>query len=189
MAPHFIEELLLQAEQRAEKEKIEVDKLRADQMLSAIGTLEKQMNDVVELVNAEVALLENYRVQELSRLEKKLSWLAFNLDSYARSTGEKTVRLPHGILKLRKGRDRIVITSMEEFLKNPGNSNLLKQIPESFQPDMDAIGNYFKRTGGKVPDGCEFIPGEVTFTYTTTEQSNGTDTEQDKRQTETGAAA
>ena len=188
MAAHFVEELLLEAERRKEQERIDVDRLRADQLLAGIVELERQMNEVVELVNAEVALLEQYRSSELSRLEKKLSWLTFNLDAYMRSTGEKTLRLPHGILKLRKGKDRIVISNMEEFLKRPAVKMLLKSVPESYQPDMDKIWAYYTKTGGSVPDGCQFIKGDVKFSYTTTpEVSNGTETDGDE--TEAGAAA
>ena len=75
MAPHFIEELLRDAETKEANEKIEVDRLRADQLLTAIATLEMQMTDVNELVEKEIALLEEYRSKELSRVDKKLSWL------------------------------------------------------------------------------------------------------------------
>ena len=189
MSAHFMEELLREAEEREAKERVDVDRLRADQMLAAIAELERQMNDVLELVNAEVALLEEYRTKELSRLDKKLSWLAFNLEGFMRSTTEKTLRLPHGVLKLRKTRDRIVVASMEKFLKHPGYQTMMRRIPESFEPDMEAIWTYHSRTGGSVPDGCQFIPAEVKFSYTTTEATNGTDTDETERQAQAGTSA
>ncbi len=179
----FVEQILKEAENRREKEQIEVNQVKADQMLAAVGVLEGKMNEVIELVNAEVALLEQYRTNELARLEKKLSWLVFNLDGYMRATGEKTVRLPHGVMKLRKGRDRIVIESMEEFLRHPANHQLLKKIPESFQPDTSAIWEYYKRTHGALPTGCQLIPAESKFSYSTTSEeiSDGANSDKTER--------
>ena len=177
MAPHFIEELLLEAERRTEQERIEVDRLRADQMLAGIAEIERQMADVIALVTAEAQLLEQYRISELSRLEKKLSWLTFNLDGFMRSTGEKTLRLPHGLLRLRKGRDRIVVSDMKAFLAIAGQRGLLKQVPELFLPDMKAVADYHKRTGGALPDGCELVKGDTKFSYSTNGEDDGTETD------------
>ena len=182
MAPHFIEELLLAAEQKETTERIELDKLRADQLLTAIGLLEHEMTEVNELVEKEIALLEEYRSKELSRVDKKLSWLTFQLEQFMRSTGEKTIRLPHGTLKLRKGRDRIVIAEMEKFLERAGKRGLLKQVPESFIPDMQAISEYHKKTKA-LPDGCQLIPGNTNFSYSTTmeDKVDGTDSDEAER--------
>ena len=61
----------------------EMNSLRADQMLSAVAVLEDQMADVNDLVDKEMQLLEEYRSSELARLDKKRSWLVFNLEGYA----------------------------------------------------------------------------------------------------------
>ena len=57
----FIEELLLQAEQADQERKIEMDRLRADQILAAIGTLEEGMAGVNDLCDKELKLIEEYR--------------------------------------------------------------------------------------------------------------------------------
>ena len=98
----FIAEILREAEVADAEKKIELDALRADQLLSAIAVIENQMNEVSELVEKEVRLLEEYRNSEWTRQEKKLNWLRFQLEGYARSTGEKTMRLPHGTLNFVK---------------------------------------------------------------------------------------
>jgi hypothetical protein len=122
------------------------------------------MNDVNGLVEKEVKLLEEYGSAELARLDKKRSWLLFNLDAFARSTGEKTVRLPHGILKLRKGRDKIAVVTMEEFLTKAQALGFLRTVPETFTPDIQAVLAHIRRTG-EVPPGVEFIPADIRFSY------------------------
>jgi hypothetical protein len=54
---NFIEELLLEAEQREKDYKEQMDKLKADQMLAAIEKLDEQTNEVIELADEEIKLI------------------------------------------------------------------------------------------------------------------------------------
>jgi len=162
---NFIEELLLEAEQREQERMVEMNKLRADQMLAGIEKLDEQMNDVIKLADDEIALIEEYRTQELEKLDKKRSWLTFNLEGYIRSTGEKTITLPHGQIKLRQGRQKVQVIDMDKFLKVGDRYNLFRKIPESIEPDLQAIHQHIKRTG-EIPRGVEVFQGEVKFSYT-----------------------
>jgi hypothetical protein len=165
----FIEELLQQAETAEAQRTIEVNRLRADQILAAIGTLEEGMAEANELCDKELKLIEEYRANELSRLDKKRGWLVFQLESWARSTGEKTIRLIHGTCKLRKGRDKVAVVALDEFLKIGSNLKLVRSVPEQVTPDIQAIINHIKTTG-EIPAGVQFIAAEVRFSYNT---SNG----------------
>jgi hypothetical protein len=92
-----------------------------------------------------------------------------------RASGEKTVNLPHGSMKLRLGRDKVEITDLQQFLNNKSNQKFLKVIPESYQPDTQEIVKYVKRTGD-LPDGVNLIPAETKFSYTTIRSNtNGKD--------------
>jgi len=178
----FIEELLLQAEQADQERKIEMDRLRADQILAAIATLEEGMEEVNGLCEKEIKLIEEYRANELARLDKKRSWLVFNLEGFMRSTGEKTLRLPHGSLKLRKGRDKIAVVALDEFLKIGPRLKLVRSVPEQVTPDIQAIVNHIKATG-EIPAGVQFIPADVRFSYTTN-GGKADDTERERNETE-----
>ncbi len=169
---HFIDELLEQSEKAEREQRLEMTKLRADQLLMAIRTLEDQMAEVDRLFQEELQIIEQYRSAEGERLQKKLNWLVWNLDQFMRSTGEKTINLPHGIIKLRVGRDKVEITDLQRFLECKESQKLLRTIPESFQPDISAIGQYVKQTG-HIPDGVNVIPAEVKFYYTTIDKQKG----------------
>ena len=56
----FIEELLRESEARQEQETVEMNKLMADRMLSAVAVLGSQMEEVNQLVEKEIQLLEGY---------------------------------------------------------------------------------------------------------------------------------
>jgi hypothetical protein len=178
----FIAELLREAELADRETKIEMDRLRADQLLAAVAVLEEHMADANDLVDKEIQLLEEYRSSELGRLDKQRSWLLHNLEAFARSSGEKTMRLPHGILKMRKGRDKVAVVAMEDFLKVAGKLGLVRSVPESITPDNQAILNRIKATGD-IPAGVEYFPAETKFSYTIKGEIDG-ERERDTDQTE-----
>jgi hypothetical protein len=178
----FIEELLLQAELADQEKRIEMDRLRADQILAAISKLEEGMAEVNDLCEKELNLIEEYRANEVARLDKKRSWLVFNLDGFMRSTGEKTLRLPHGALKLRKGRDKVAVVALDEFLKIGPKLKLVRSVPEQVTPDIQAIVNHIKTTG-EIPPGVQFIPADVRFSYITN-GGKADDTERERNETE-----
>jgi hypothetical protein len=126
---NFMDELLAEVEEKEEKRKLELDRLRADQLLTAIGTLEQRADDINELADSEIKLIEEYRSVELTKVQKKISWLSWNLHQFINSSGEKTIRLPHGVLKLRLGRDKVTITELQQFLDVPSNQIFLKIFP------------------------------------------------------------
>ena len=182
----FIDELLAEAEVADAKKLIEVNKMRADQLLMAITVLEEKEYEINMMVDSEVALFEEYRRIEIAKLDKKLSWLAFNLEAYMKSTGEKTLALPHGELKMRKGRDKIEITDMQKFLPVAEAKGLLRSIPEAYEPDMRALVEYTKYSG-VTPPGTMLIPAQTKFTYKTKGASNGSNDIDKRQQGETDA--
>jgi hypothetical protein len=165
----FMDELLAEVEEKEQQRKLELDLLKADQLLMAVSKLESQMNEVNKLANDEIALIENYRNNELERIEKKRSWLLFNLEGFARqqceANGSKSIRLPHGSLALRKGRDKVEIDNLEVFMKVAARHGLLRITPEKKDPDLQAISAWIKLHGGEIPIGVKFIPATINFYY------------------------
>jgi hypothetical protein len=176
---NFLDELLAEVEEKQLQKKIELDQLKADQLLMAVAKLESQMDDVNKLADDELKLIEQYRQAEIERLEKKRSWLLFNLEGFWRQqseqTGEKTLRLPHGSLALRKGRDKVEIENMAIFLKIAPRNGWLRTTPEKHEPDLQAIAAHIKATG-EIPLGTKLIPGGISFSYQIT-KGNGNGTE------------
>ncbi len=167
----FIAAMLAESEARDQDRKVEMDRIRADAMLSAIAVIEGQMTEVQDLCDKELKLIEEYRAREFARLDKKSSWLTFNLEGFTKSSGEKTIRLPHGTLKLRKGRGRVAVVVMERFLEVGRKLGLIRRIPESEAPDLQAILRRIQTTG-EIPEGVEYIPAEIRFSYTTNGGTN-----------------
>ncbi len=168
----FIEELLAESEAKDKVRLAEMNKIRADHMLLALMVLQNQANDINAFADAEVALVEDYRKTELEKIEKKASWMSYQLEQFIRSTNDKTIRLPHGTIRLRLGRDKVEIVEPEKFLPIAQKKGLLRQVPESFEPDLSKIQAYIKSTG-VIPLGVKFTPAQTRFSYTTKDEENG----------------
>ena len=162
----FIDDLLLESEQREKEYRIEMSRLRADQVLMALAVLEEKVADVNELVEAETKILQDYQQAELQKLQKKMSWLEYNLDHYIRSTGEKTINLAHGSIKLRLGRDKVEIVDLEKLLPIATRNGLLKEIPASTVPDLEKLKIYI-RNNRTIPAGVTMTPAQTKFSYKT----------------------
>lgn len=171
---NFMEELLLEAEKAEENQRIEMDRLRADQLLMTIEKLESQADELNKMVNSEISLIEDYHKIEGERINKKIRWLAWNLEQFIKSTDEKTIRLPHGTVKLRTGRDKVEVEDLERFLANEENQIFLKTIPETYKPDLLMVMDHIKQTG-HIPNGVKYVNGGVRFSFTTQKRSKEND--------------
>ena len=179
----FIDELLAETEAKEKQQNLEMNRLRADQVLTALTVLEQKADDVNALADEEIKIIEEYRQVELQKIEKKASWLATNLEQFIRGENRndpacKSIALPHGNLKLRLGREKVQITDMEKFMPVAQRRGLLKQIPEAYEPDLQKILTYAK-AAGTIP-GVTVIPATTKFSYSTLKGSkngNGQATE------------
>ena len=171
----WLEDLLQESADRDAQTRLQFDRLKADQALGAIGKLEADMAGVNALADEEIKLIENYRKAELERLEKKRAWLAINLEGFLRKhneeTGDKSLRLPHGNIGLRKQKDRYEITDPDVFAKVADRFGLWRLKPEQREPDMQAIAAAMKIQ--KSLPGIRTIPGSTNFNYSTNGGSNG----------------
>jgi len=171
----WLDEMLAELEGQETQRKLEFDKLKADQALGAIGKLEADMAAVNKLADDEIKLIENYRTAELERIEKKRSWLLLNLEAFIRKhteeTGDKSLRLPHGSIGLRKSRDRVEISNPELFEKAGLRLGLFRTIDAKTEPDLQAVSAAIKIQ--KSIPGVTIIPGSVNFHYSINGGNNG----------------
>jgi phage host-nuclease inhibitor protein Gam len=187
-SPSWLQELLDDAEAAEEKRALAMNKLLADRALAAISVLEGKMNEVTAIAEQEISLISDWKTSEMLKLQKKIDWLAFNLESFIKVTGEKTVTLPHGQLKMRMGRDKVEVVDMEKFLPVGKRLGLLRHIEAKDEPDLVAISAYVK-INGKPPLGVTLTPAQSRFSYKTQGATNGNcDTEQ-RDEAEAGATA
>lgn len=189
-SPDWLQELLDAEEVNEEKQKLEMNKILADRALAAIAVLESKINEVNDIAEKEITLIQQWNMSELSKLQKKIDWLVWNLSNYMTALGEKTVSLPHGQLKMRMGRDKVEVVDLQKFLPMGQRLGLVRTIAAKIEPDLVAIAAHIKLNGNKPPAGVMLTPAQTKFSYKTiTKGISDVNDERNDEQTEVGAIA
>lgn len=158
MESDFIDQLLKEVEEKEQKLSMEF----ADLMLIEISQLEKQIQTNFEQAAREREIIKNWALSRNSSLASRVEFLSKKLEVFIKETGEKTINLPNGILKMHKKPDRIEVEDLELFLKN-ARPEWLTTIPEQVKPNLVSIKNHIRTR--PIPKGVKVIEGEVEFSY------------------------
>lgn len=169
--PSFIEELLKEEELK----ELQLTEAHYDLMILEISKLEKDIEYNFQESEKEVEIIRNWALDKNSKLNDKIEFLKSKLEGFLRERNEKTLDLPNGIIKIRKKPDRVEVTDVDLFLQN-AKPEMLRFIPESYKPDINSIKKYIKLSGGKVPQGVEYLEGEEAFTLIIKSKENGNGT-------------
>jgi phage host-nuclease inhibitor protein Gam len=184
-SPPWLQELLDDTEAADQKHQLEMNKLRADQALAAIAVIEEKIAETEQIAQQETDLITNWKESETAKLQNKINWLTFNLEKFIRGTGDATIALAHGTIKIRKSRDKIDIVDLQKFSAVGQRHGLLRHIDAKDEPDMNAIRAFIKLNGGKPCAGVILTPGQPTFSYKTNKKGS-TNGESERNETEAG---
>lgn len=175
----FIDQIVGEAEQKEQK----LNREMADMMLLEIRNLQEEIEQTFEQAERERTIIKNWAITKNSKLTNRIEWLSKKLEVFLKEENVKSLELAFGKIIFRKQPDKIEIVDDELFLNN-ATSNMLTIVPESAKADLNKIKAFIKRTG-RVPQGCEVIPGTTKFIYSINnhkeEESNG------KKETGTGS--
>lgn len=155
----FMEDLLREIE---EKEKVS-EKAHFDLLLIEIKNLQDQIAENFDQADKEVQLIKEWALQKNSKLQDRVARIERLLEKFIRETGEKTIDLPNGTLKLHKKPDKIEIEDLQIFLAN-ARMEWLSRVPETYKPDMAKIKQYCA-SHMSPPKGVKVTKGQPEFTY------------------------
>ena len=156
----FIDLIVKESEEKEQKLNCEM----ADLMLLEIRNLQEEIERVFEQAEKERTIIKNWAITKNSKLAGKIEWIGKKLELFLKEEGVKTLDLAFGTIRFRKQPDRVEILDDELFLNN-ATSNMLTIVPETAKADLSKIKAFIKRSG-RIPQGCEIIPGETKFSYT-----------------------
>ncbi|MBE0643558.1 MAG: host-nuclease inhibitor Gam family protein [Bacteroidetes bacterium] len=170
--PNFMDELLAEVE----SEEALRSAAETDLSLLEIQLLTEKIAATFASAEEEQTIIQNFALRRAAKFQDRIDRLAGKLETYIREKNEKTITLPHGVLKVRKKPDRIEIADMQEFLLH-ASPQMLNTIPEKASPCAAGIKSWMKLSG-KLPAGVKLIPGGNEFSYKLTEiNDNGTNSE------------
>jgi hypothetical protein len=180
MTTTWFDEMMLQLEKDEDNRRIEMNKVRCDQVLQTISVLENRIAEVTDVATKERQIIDEWEQSEASKLQRQVDWLARQLEFFIRSTDQKSITLAHGSMFLRKGKPKVTVIDMDKFLPIGEKLELIREKPSEKQADLNAISAYIRRVGTP-PPFIAYTPAVVNFSYKTKGNNNG------KQQTEAGS--
>lgn len=162
--PHFMEALL---DEVIEQEQVQSESL-ADLVLIEIRDLTARIETTLEQAAEEKQIIDDWALTRSAKLQERIDFLSKKLEAFMtdrhEQSGVKTIDLANGQLKVRKKPDRVEVEDMEQFLLH-ASRDLISTAPESVKPDLMAIKQFVKRTGGRAPKGVRIVEGKEEFSY------------------------
>jgi len=178
---NFLDELLKEAEEADEKKRIQMSKVRCDQVLQSIAVLEGKIDEVNNIAEHEQKIIAEWQQSETGKLDRQIAWLAKQCEEFIRSGGDKTIQLPHGKLSLRAGKAKVAIIDEAAFMLIAEKKGLVRTKPAEHLPDMLKI-HEFIRVNRFPPAGVSYTPATINFSFKTKrgEEENGNESSESR---------
>jgi hypothetical protein len=123
--------------------------------------------EAIQSVNATAEKLideiEQWRERKTQQHQGQIDFLSARMAGYLKQQQLKSLHLPSGTIGLRKQQSKIEIVDSDKFYESVP-SELLRYVPESFEPDLKKIREHIKTTG-EVLVGLDVIEQEPKFYY------------------------
>ncbi len=165
---NFIDELLAEVEEK----ELQLETQHIDLILIRIRELQEQIASNLQNSEQEIKIINDFYLSKSSKLQDRIEFLEHRLETFILEQDKKTIDLPNGTLRLRKGREKVVVENLSEFLQNQ-YAHELTNINQDIKPDIKKIRDFITRSGGTIPNGVKVIPAiENVFNYKLREVNN-----------------
>lgn len=137
--------------------------IQITKFLYAIRFIEREMEKMK--VNAEnmIAEINNWLEKKLESKQKQIEFMCNHMKNYLSQKGLKSLTLPSGNIGFRKQPDKVEIIDVDAFFEK-ATFDLIRVVPEKFEPDLAAIKAKIKENG-EIPAGVDLITPESKFYY------------------------
>ena len=137
----------------------------AERQLVALGHLERDLKAHEDHARAEIERIERWLAEKSRKLNRAIAWRKKVLRWFLTASGQKTLKLVNGTLRIRPGRESVSVIDEDAFLAwaSTHNPELIRVKKEA---DRKAIAAYVKTTG-ELPDGVNLERSDRSFTVTT----------------------
>jgi len=138
--------------------------MRLDKYLWVIRQKEIELNKCKALAEESINRAQNWFDKKANTISSAIEFLSGQMRNYLKQNQLKSLSLPNGKIGFRKQPDAVIVQNEELFLEN-AKPELLRHIEESYAPDLKAIKDYIKQSGGDLPKGIDLKPQESKFYY------------------------
>ena len=158
-----LDELFSKEEQEELPKEDQKPEVRFTRFLYKIKFIEENIQKDKKVAEDTIKEINDWFEKKRNQLEKQIEWLGNQMQNYLVIQDLKSLSLPSGKIGFRNQQDKIEIVAKELFF-NKALPELLRHVPESYEPDMSKIKKHIKSTGD-VPEGIEVLPQDSKFYY------------------------
>src|SRR5690606_13569022 len=128
-----------------------------------INYIEQEIEKYSKVAEETIKEVNDWFDKKKSQLNGQIDYMCGQMKSYLKTHDRKSLTLPSGTIGIRKQQDKVEIVDFDLFC-NKATPDLLRNVPESFEPDMQKIKSHIK-THGDIPDGIDVLPQAPKFYY------------------------
>ena len=138
--------------------------IRLDKYLWIIRQKEIELNKCKALAEESINRTQSWLEKKEHTINSTIEFLSAQMRNYLNQNSLNKLSLPNGNIGYRKQPDSILIEDETTFIDN-ALPELLRHIEESYEPDLKAIKEYIKQSGGDIPKGIELKVQDPKFYY------------------------
>lgn len=145
--------------------------IKLDKYLWVIRQKESELNKCAAIAEESIRRTQAWFDKKENTINSAIEFLSSQMKNYLKQNKLKSLSLPNGNIGFRKQSDVLIIQNEEIFLAN-AKPELLRHTEESYEPDIKAIKDFIKQSGGELPKGVDLKPQEAKFYYKLSEEPN-----------------
>ncbi|MBS1551553.1 MAG: host-nuclease inhibitor Gam family protein [Bacteroidetes bacterium] len=144
--------------------------IKLDKYLWVIRQKESELQRSKALAEQSINRTQAWFDKKENTISSAIEFLSGQMRNYLKQNKLKSLSLPNGNIGFRKQSDVVIIQNEEIFLEN-AKPELLRHVEESYEPDLKAIKDYIKKSGGDLPKGIDLKLQEAKFYYKLSDDS------------------
>lgn len=163
----LLEECLDEIFSKEESEELNAESIspevRFTRFLWKINFLEQEIEKHSKVAEETVKEINDWFEKKKSQLKGQIDFLSNQMQYFLRINDCKSMVLPSGKIGFRVQQDKVEVVNQDLFFSK-ATSELLRHVPETYEPDMMKIKAHIKSTG-EIPEGIEVSHQQPKFYY------------------------
>lgn len=144
--------------------------LQCSKFLFGITKIESEMERCRKNAQSMIDEINFWLEGQISKRQKQIDFMANFCRNYLAQNDIKSLNLPAGNIGFRKQPEKIEISDADLFFEK-ATFDLIRVVPEKFEPDLTAIKSRIKDKG-TIPPGVSVVSLEPKFYYKLNKKSN-----------------
>jgi hypothetical protein len=137
--------------------------IKLNKYLWVVKQKESELSRCRTIAKDSIRSTSDWLNEKETQIQNAIDWLTGQMKNYLITKDIKSLSLPNGTIGMRKQPEAIEVVDESSFISD-ASPDLLRHVPESYEPDLKAIKALIKETG-EIPKGIELKAQNPKFYY------------------------